>query len=272
MSGTSVDWLDLSGKVCVVTGAAGGLGRAISVGLAQAGAKVALLDQTVESLHELRATLQDFRFEATTVACDISDLESVAAAARDVEVRLGPCEVLVNTAALLRPGPLESLSIAEWNSLLGVNLTGYFICSQLFGRQMRQRGGGSIVHVASIAASHPQGFSGSYSVSKAGIVMLSRQIATEWGSVGIRSNVVSPGLVLTPMSQSFYDAPGVKARREAVVPVGRIGAPEDIRDAVLFLASERSSYVSGEEIGVDGGFARMLMNVIPRPGFEDAAS
>jgi NAD(P)-dependent dehydrogenase (short-subunit alcohol dehydrogenase family) len=178
--------------------------------------------------------------------------------------------VLVNNAALLRPGPLDTLSLGEWNQLISVNLTGYFLCAQAFGEQMRGRRRGSIVHVASIAASHPQGFSGAYSVSKAGIVMLSRQIAAEWGPAGIRSNVVSPGLVITPMSQPFYDAPGVTERRSAVVPLRRIGAPDDVRDAVLFLASDRASYVSGEEIGVDGGFARVLMNVIPRPGFDDS--
>jgi NAD(P)-dependent dehydrogenase (short-subunit alcohol dehydrogenase family) len=125
-----------------------------------------------------------------------------------------------------------------------------------------------MVHVASIAGSHPQGFSGAYSVSKAGIVMLSRQIATEWGPHGIRSNVVSPGLVETPMSAPFYAAPGVRARREAVVPAGRIGQPDDIADAALFLASPRASYISGDEITVDGGYTRMLMGLIPRPGFD----
>jgi NAD(P)-dependent dehydrogenase (short-subunit alcohol dehydrogenase family) len=264
-------WLDLSGKVCVVTGADGGLGRAISAGLAAAGGRVVLLDRHADALAAHQDALTREGGEAMVAACDVSDPASIMAAAKESESRFGSCHVLVNNAALLRPGPLETLALAEWNALIAVNLTGYLLCSQTFGQQMRQRAGGSIVHVASIAASHPQGFSGAYSVSKAGIVMLSRQIATEWGSAGIRSNVVSPGMVLTPMSQPFYDAPGVTERRSAVVPAGRIGAPDDIRDAVLFLASERSSYISGEEIGVNGGFAHMLMNLIPRPGFGGAA-
>ena len=176
--------------------------------------------------------------------------------------------MLVNTAAVLRPGGLENLSLAEWNAVLSVNLTGYFLCAQIFGRQMRKPGRGSIVHVASIAGSHAQGQSGAYSVSKAGVIMLSRQLASEWGPQGIRSNVVSPGMVITPMSQSFYDTPGVTERRSAVVPLRRVGMPQDIADAILYLASDRSSYVNGDEITVDGGYANMLMNLVPRPGFE----
>jgi NAD(P)-dependent dehydrogenase (short-subunit alcohol dehydrogenase family) len=175
--------------------------------------------------------------------------------------------VLVNTAAVLRSGGLDTLSLAEWNAVLAVNLTGYFLCAQTFGRQMRQLGRGSLVHVASIAGSHAQAQSGAYSVSKAGVVMLSRQLASEWGPHGIRSNVVSPGMVVTPMSQSFYDTPGVTERRTAVVPARRIGMPQDMADTILYLASDRASYVNGDEIIVDGGFVNTLMNLIPRPGF-----
>jgi NAD(P)-dependent dehydrogenase (short-subunit alcohol dehydrogenase family) len=178
--------------------------------------------------------------------------------------------VLVNAAALLRPGSLDTLSLEEWNAVLSVNLTGYFLCAQIFGAQMRAQARGSLIHVASIAASHAQGRSGAYSVSKAGVVMLSRQLASEWGPLGVRSNVVSPGLVITPMSQSFYDTPGVTERRVAVTPARRIGMPQDIADAVMFLASDRSSYVNGDELTVDGGYVRTLMNLIPRPGHDQA--
>jgi NAD(P)-dependent dehydrogenase (short-subunit alcohol dehydrogenase family) len=200
--------------------------------------------------------------------CDTTSAESVAAASETIERALGPCDVLVNTAAVLRPGGLDTLSLAEWNAVLAVNLTGYFLCAQVFGRQMRALGRGSLVHIASIAGSHAQGRSGAYSVSKAGVVMLSRQLASEWGPLGIRSNVVSPGMVITPMSQSFYDTPGVTERRAAVTPARRVGMPQDIAEAVLFLASDRSSYVTGDEITVDGGYVRTLMNLVPRPGFD----
>jgi NAD(P)-dependent dehydrogenase (short-subunit alcohol dehydrogenase family) len=264
----SSDWLGLSGRVCVVTGGGGGIGRAVATSLARAGSRVAAIDRDERGLEMTRAELREFGSGHVVTPCDTSSAESVTAAAEAIEKSLGPCGVLVNTAAVLRPGGLDTLSLAEWNGVLSVNLTGYFLCAQVFGRQMRKLGRGSLVHIASIAGSNAQGHSGAYSVSKAGVIMLSRQLANEWGPHGIRSNVVSPGMVITPMSQSFYDTPGVTERRAAVVPARRVGMPQDIADAILFLASDRSSYVNGDEITVDGGYANMLMNLVPRPGFE----
>ena len=262
------DWLGLSGRVCVVTGGGGGIGRAVAVSLARAGAKVAAIDLDERGLEVTRTELLKISGDPVVTCCDTSSTDSITAASEAIETALGPCTVLVNTAAVLRPGGLESLSLAEWNAVLSINLTGYFLCAQIFGRQMRSLGRGSLVHVASIAGTHAQAHSGAYSVSKAGVVMLSRQLASEWGPHGIRSNVVSPGMVITPMSQAFYDTPGVTERRSAVVPLRRVGMPQDIADAILFLASDRSSYVNGDEITVDGGYANMLMNLVPRPGFE----
>jgi NAD(P)-dependent dehydrogenase (short-subunit alcohol dehydrogenase family) len=262
------DWLGLSGSVCVVTGGGGGIGRATALSLAQAGARVAAVDLDERGLEGTRAALRELGAEHFIGRCDTSNAESVTGVSEAVEKSLGPCNVLVNTAAVLRPGGLENLTLAEWNAVLSVNLTGYFLCAQSFGRQMRKLGRGSLVHVSSIAGSHAQAQSGAYSVSKAGVIMLSRQLASEWGPQGIRSNVVSPGMVITPMSQSFYDTPGVTERRSAVVPLRRVGMPQDIADAILYLASDRSSYVNGDEITVDGGYASMLMNLVPRPGFE----
>jgi NAD(P)-dependent dehydrogenase (short-subunit alcohol dehydrogenase family) len=262
------DWLGLSGRVCVVTGGGGGIGRAVAASLARAGAHVAAIDLDERGLETTRAELRDLGRDHVVARCDTANADSVAAASETIEKALGPCAVLINTAAVLRPGGLDELSLAEWNAVLSINLTGYFLCAQMFGRQMRKARRGSLVHIASIAGSHPQGKSGAYSVSKAGVVMLSRQLASEWGPQGIRSNVVSPGLVVTPMSQSFYDTPGVTERRTAVVPSRRMGMPQDIADAVLYLASDRSSYVNGDEIVVDGGYVNMLMNLVPRPGFE----
>jgi NAD(P)-dependent dehydrogenase (short-subunit alcohol dehydrogenase family) len=269
MTGTdSSDWLGLSGHVCVVTGGGGGIGRATALGFASAGARVAAIDRDERGLEVTQAALRKLGDGHLVVSCDTTSAESVTAASEAIEKSLGPCSVLVNTAAILRPGALDTLSLAEWNAVLAVNLTGYFVCAQVFGRQMRVHGRGSLVHVASIAGSHAQGQSGAYSVSKAGVIMLSRQLANEWGPHGIRSNVVSPGMVITPMSQSFYDTAGVTERRSAVVPMRRVGMPQDMADAILFLASDRASYVNGDEITVDGGYANMLMNLVPRPGFE----
>jgi NAD(P)-dependent dehydrogenase (short-subunit alcohol dehydrogenase family) len=264
----SSDWLSLSGRVAVVTGGGGGIGRATAVSFAKAGAKVAIIDRDEKGLEATRSELHALGAAPVVAPCDTTDEASVAAAAEAVEKSLGPCSVLVNTAAILRPGGLDTLSLAEWNATMSVNLTGYFLCAQIFGRQMRKAGQGSLVHISSVAGSNAQGFSGAYSVSKAGVIMLSRQLASEWGPSGIRSNVVSPGLVITPMSQAFYDTPGVTERRTAVVPMRRVGMPQDMADVILFLASDRSSYVNGDEIVVDGGFTRTIMNLVPRPGHE----
>ena len=187
-----------------------------------------------------------------------------------IEDEFGACGVLVNNAALIRNGPLSELSLSDWNAVISVNLTGFFICSQVFGKQMRARGKGAIVNVASVAGSVPQPNSGAYSASKAGVMMLSRHLALEWGEHGIRSNVVSPAMVITPMSESIYKDAEVKAKRESVVPMRRIGMPDDIAAAVLYLASDLSDYVSGQEIIVDGGWTSALLSTVPRPGFDKA--
>jgi NAD(P)-dependent dehydrogenase (short-subunit alcohol dehydrogenase family) len=261
------DWLGLRDQVCVVTGAASGIGRGIALAFAVAGAKVVALDREPGGCAQAADELKRQGAAAMPLPCDVTDAEQVAAAAAATLEAFGRCDVLVNNAGILRPGEIASVSIADWNALMQVNLTGYLACAQAFGRDMLARGAGALVHIASIAASQAQAFSGAYSVSKAGVVMLSRQIAFEWGPRGVRSNAVSPGLVRTPMSEAFYQAPGVLERREAVVPLRRVGAPADIADVVVFLSSERARYVTGQEIVVDGGFAHTLMSHVPRPGF-----
>jgi NAD(P)-dependent dehydrogenase (short-subunit alcohol dehydrogenase family) len=261
------DWLGLRDEVVVITGAASGIGRGIALAFAQAGARIAALDRDRDGCGETVAEVKRAGASAVAISCDVTDPDAVAAAAAETMRAFGRCDVLVNNAGILRPGEIASVSLADWNALMQVNLTAYLSCAQAFGRDMLARGSGALVHIASIAASEPQGFSGAYSVSKAGVAMLARQIAFEWGPRGVRSNAVSPGLVRTPMSEAFYQAPGVAERRAAAVPLQRVGTPADIADVVVFLASERARYVTGQEVVVDGGFAQTLMSHVPRPGF-----
>jgi NAD(P)-dependent dehydrogenase (short-subunit alcohol dehydrogenase family) len=264
----NTDWLGLRGKTCVVTGAASGIGRGIAEGLAGAGANLALLDVNMKGLGETAGAVKASGVKTLAVECDTSSQTSVLAAAARVEKELGPADVLVNNAGILRPGPLESLSLDLWNQLISINLTGYFLCAQAFGKQMLARKKGAMVHIASIAGKMPQTFSGAYSVSKAGVIMLSRQIAAEWGRDGIRSNAVCPGTIRTPLSEAFYQVPGVVEAREKIIPMHRIGTAKDIADAVVYLASDRSTYISGEDVLVDGGLEKMIMDILPRPGHE----
>jgi NAD(P)-dependent dehydrogenase (short-subunit alcohol dehydrogenase family) len=209
-----------------------------------------------------------------TVSCDVTSAASVQAAADKVQAAWGGTHVLVNNAASLYADAVMDISLDKWNKLLAVNLSGYLVCAQAFGRQMIAKGGGAMVHIASISGTVPQPYSGAYSVSKAGVKMLSQLLAVELGERGVRSNVVSPAMIRTQMSELIYQDPAVRQRREQLVPAGRISTPADIAGAVLFLASDRAGYISGQEILVDGGLTQAWLSLIPRPGFqkEDAAS
>jgi NAD(P)-dependent dehydrogenase (short-subunit alcohol dehydrogenase family) len=257
-------WLGLQGAVCAVTGAGGGIGRAIAAAFASAGASVALLDINEAAAG---AAAGDLGGQALAVRCDVTDDASVAAARNTVLAAFGRCDVLVNNAAFLAPGGLDAVDVADWHRMLDVNLTGYLRCARAFGAGMHERGAGALVHIGSIAASEVQPFSGAYSPGKAAVAMLSRQLAYEWGPRGVRSNLVSPGLVRTPLSEKFYVDADTKARREAIVPLRRIGSTADMADAVLFLASPRAGYITGQDIIVDGGLGQILMGQVPRPGY-----
>jgi glucose 1-dehydrogenase len=260
-------WLALERQVCVVTGAASGIGAAIARELAAAGACVALLDRNETGCETGAAELRAGGAMALAVGCDTSSETSVRAAAQRVRDELGPCYSLVNNAGMLRAGGLDEVSLDDWNAVLAVNLTGYLLCARAFGAQMREMGRGSIVNVSSIAGLTPQTMSGAYSASKAGVLLLSRQMAVEWGPQGVRSNAICPGMIRTPLSAKFYEEPGFEAKRARVTASRRVGEPQDIADVALFLASPRSGYVNGAELSVDGGMSSMLMDMVPRPGF-----
>jgi len=268
VAGDGGDWLGLAGRVCAVTGAGGGIGFEIAGQLLAAGARVALLDRDARRLTEVAGALGHHAGRVLSIACDVTDMGSVQAAADQVKQAWGPVNVLVNNAAALYADALMDIAVDKWNQLLAVNLTGYLLCAQAFGRQMTAHGGGSMVHIASISASIPQPYSGAYSVSKAGAKMLSQLLAVELGEQGVRSNVVSPAMIRTPMSEGIYQDPAVRQRREQIVPAGRISTPSDIAGAVLFLASDRASYISGQEFLIDGGLTQAWLGLIPRPGFE----
>ena len=269
---STTHWLGLQGRVCVVTGAASGIGAAIAHALAQAGAQVALLDRNLEGCQMVAQALSDLGCTAIAIGCDTSSETQVQSAAQRVQVELGTCYALINNAGLLRSGPLDEVSLDDWNHVLNVNLTGYMLCARTFARAMRSAGTGSIVNIASIAGLTPQTSSGAYSASKAGVLLLSRQMAVEWGPQGLRSNAICPGMIRTALSAKFYEEPGFEAKRAAVTANRRVGEPQDIADVAVFLASPRASYVNAAELAVDGGMTSMMMDMVPRPGFNQTAA
>ena len=264
-------WLALDGQVCAVTGAASGIGAAIARGLAAAGAKVALLDRDLAGCEKVARELLAEGGRAMAVGFDAAAETSVQAAAQRVQDNWGPAYALINNAGMLRAGSLADVSLDDWNAVLAVNLTGYLLCARAFGAQMRGAGRGSLVHVASVSGLTPQTQSGAYSASKAGVLLLSRQLAVEWGAQGLRSNAICPGMVRTALSAKLYSEPGFEARRAAFTASSRGGEPQYIAVVALFLASPRSAYVNAAEIAVDGGMTSMLMDMVPRPGFNATA-
>lgn len=254
----------LEGATCVVTGAAGGIGRATALAFAAEGARVAVLDRNAAGAEETATLAREAGAEALALGVDTSDEAGVAAAQAAVAAAFGDAEVLVNNAGIIGPGgPVLDLPLAEWNRLLAVNLTGYFLCARAFGKPMAARGGGAMVHVVSVTALAPLPNSGNYGVAKAGAAMLSQLLAVELAPRGVRSNALHPGLVQTPMTQRSYDDPATAEARARLVPQGRVARPEDMAQAALFLASPRAAYVNGADLLVDGALRAGLMRAIP---------
>lgn len=272
MSAGGMHWLDLAGRNFVVTGAASGIGRAVAESLARVGAHVALIDRDGRGAEQAAQQLRAQGARAIAVECDIASEADVRQAGLRVRRELGKVAGLVNNAGLLRAGSLDAVSVADWQAVLSVNLTGYLLCSREFGQDMLAANHGSIVHVASISALHPQTRSGAYSASKAGVLLLSKQLAAEWGPGGVRSNAICPGMIRTALSAKFYEVPGFEAARAALTASRRVGEPADIAQPALFLLSDRAAYVNGAELVVDGGLDCMLMDMVPRPGFNDTAA
>lgn len=236
----------LEGRVAVVTGAGGGLGRSIAARMCAMGAKVALVDQQVPT--DLPST------DCIALNCDIAAPAAVERMGHAVKEHFGHCDILVNNAGTkAMPVPLEDMPIADWDKVFGVNVRGALLCAQALVGMMLARGSGSIINIASIGARLPTRI-GAYGASKAALGGLTRQMAVEWGPRGIRANSVSPGLVRTPMSDAFYRDEAQHAARIAMLPARRIGVPEDIAGVVAFLATDAAVFVTGQDIVVDGGY------------------
>jgi NAD(P)-dependent dehydrogenase (short-subunit alcohol dehydrogenase family) len=241
-------------RVAVVTGAARGIGRRIALVLVERGYAIAVNDLSApeQTLGELK------RIDAETLAIpgDVSDEETVRGMLRDVIEGFGRVDVLVNNAGISAIVPAEETSLADWDRTLAVNLTGPFLMSREFGREMLRRGQGSIVNVSSVAGLLGVADRAAYNASKHGLIGLTRTLAAEWGGRGVRVNAVCPGWVKTEMDQEDQASGGYTDEDiEGRTPMGRFATPEDVAQAVAFLADPAlSGYVNGHTLSVDGGW------------------
>lgn len=252
-------------RACIVTGAANGIGRAISVALARTGWRVHALDADASALTQLEGEAPAGGGFIRAHRCDVTNEAAVEAVAEGLASQHETATLLVNNAGIIRFAKLEDVRPEDFGRVIEVNLIGAFICARTFGRRMIAAGGGVILNMTSISATHVQPFCGAYAPSKAGLLALTKQIAVEWGSHNIRCNAISPGMIRTALGEHIYSDERLMQQRLAGIPVHRIGTPEDIAEAVLFLASNSASYLSGTEIVIDGGITQAGMSRFERP-------
>ena len=255
--GKTAALFDLTGKTAIVTGSGRGLGRAIARGLAEAGANVVVCGRTGDVVTESAAALRENGHTVLDIVFDACDRADCQRLIDGTVERFGKLDVMVVNHGIGRAKAAENIEAEDWDEMIGVNLTGTFNCAQLAGRCMiEQGGGGSIVLTSSNASLVAFDRLTSYSVSKAGVDHLARQLALEWGKHNIRVNVINPGYMTSHMrgSEDRYDDPSEKARVESMTPLGRKGAPEELVGPVVFLASDAASFVTGHILPVDGGW------------------
>lgn len=242
--------MESTGRIVVVTGAARGIGRAIAQRFLDNGDTVVILDLLADLAREWTAGRDD----VLVVPCDIRDRAQVEAARAQIVEAFGRIDVLVNDAGVSATAArFEDIDPDEWRNLFETNVHGTFNCSQILGPEMFDRGG-AIVNIASTSGLEPGKNTGAYSSTKAAVIMLTKQIAVQWGERNVRCNTVSPGLLLTDINKAYYEKPGVRESREGAIPLGHIGETTDIANAVFFLASPEASYITSANLVVDGGF------------------
>lgn len=243
----------LQGQVALVTGASRGIGAAIAMTLAESGADIAVTARDVTSLNGTAAQIAATGRHSISVACDVTDAESINTAVTQVETELGPIDILVNNAGVNIPRLALEATEAQWDTILDTNLKGAFLCSQRVGRTMVERRGGRIVNIASAAGLIPALERVAYCSSKAGLIMLTRVLALEWAQYGITVNAVAPTFVETELAAQTLNRPGVREYWERTIPLGRLATTADVAAAVRYLVSPESSFVTGDVLSVDGG-------------------
>jgi len=246
--------MNLSGRVALVTGASQGIGRACALRLAKDGATVAVAARSQEKLNDVVKEINAAGGNSSAFAMDVLDEDQIKNAIKQALTELGKIEILVNNAGITRDQLVMRMKRADWDSVINTNLTSAYLCTQqVIGSMLKQRWG-RIINVTSIFGQTGQAGQANYAASKAGLIGLTMAIAREVGSRNITCNAIAPGFIETAMTAGIAD--DLKKEALKMIPLGRIGTPEDVAAAVAFLASEESSYITGHILNVNGG---MLM-------------
>ena len=248
----------LKDKTAIVTGARRGIGRAIALALAEAGADIALCDMVEEDGLLARTGEEIGKLGRNSIAlvADISRRDDVESMADQALKKFGQIDILVNCAGIWIPGQdLIECSDEAWDKVIDTNLKGTFLCCRAVAKIMAGQKAGCIINMSSQVGLTPGTGAGAYSISKAGIIMMTRQLALELAGHGIRVNALAPGIVKTDFNAPFWKEPEVEARSAGMVPLGRLAEPQDIAQAAVFLASDASGYVTGQVLCINGGWA-----------------
>lgn len=245
---------DLSGKVALITGASRGIGEAIAVAYAKAGAKVVIASRKQADLEGVAQGIQDAGGEALAMAAHTGDMAAIQAAVEKAISTYGDIDVVVNNAAT-NPhfGPILTAEESHWDKILDVNVKGYFRVVKACVDGMKRRGGGKVINMASVAGLEPQSMMGVYSVSKAAVLMLTKVLAAELAPFNIQVNAIAPGFVKTKFSSMLWQTPQINEAIIQRIPQKRMAEPEEIAGLAVYLASPASSFVTGSTFSIDGG-------------------
>ncbi|MDS9467475.1 SDR family oxidoreductase [Paracoccus sp. MBLB3053] len=254
----SVQLFDLTGRTALVTGSSRGLGRAMAEGLAAAGARVILNGVNAARLEEASAELRGRGLDVIQRAFDVTDEASVVAAFEALDRDGIDVDILVNNAGIQFRSPMLDLKTADWQRVIDTNLTSAFIVGREAARRMATRGHGKVINIGSLTSELARATIAPYTVAKGGIKMLTKAMAAEWGALGIQSNAIGPGYMVTDMNEALLANAEFDAWVKGRVPMRRWGQPEELAGIAVFLASRASNYVSGQIIYADGGMISVL--------------
>ncbi|MTH65773.1 SDR family oxidoreductase [Paracoccus shanxieyensis] len=254
----SIKLFDLSGRTALVTGSSRGLGRAMAEGLAASGARVVLNGVSPDRLAEAEADMRAAGFDVLTAAFDVTDEAAVLAAFQKLDQDGIQIDILVNNAGIQHRQPMMELATADWRRVIEADLTSAFVIGREAARRMAERGRGKIINIGSLTSELARATIGPYTAAKGGIKMLTRAMAAEWGELGIQTNTIGPGYMLTDMNEALVKNPEFDAWVKNRVPMRRWGKPEELAGVAIFLASDASNYVNGQLIMADGGIAAVL--------------